>query len=46
MIVVKFTLPETAHNIIASQYQLYLPTENQLLTELKKELDLFQNEAD
>lgn len=39
--VVKFSLPENSHNIIGSKYQLYLPTENQLLTELEKELNLF-----
>jgi predicted nuclease of restriction endonuclease-like (RecB) superfamily len=37
--VVKFTLPENAKNIIASQYKLYLPTEQQLLEEVKKELE-------
>jgi predicted nuclease of restriction endonuclease-like (RecB) superfamily len=39
--VVKFTLPENAKNIIASQYKLYLPTEKQLLEEVNKELDIF-----
>ncbi len=29
--VVKFTLPENEKNIIASQYKIYLPTEEQLL---------------
>ncbi|MEH3113478.1 MAG: PDDEXK nuclease domain-containing protein [Pedobacter terrae] len=29
--VVKFTLPENQKQIIASQYELYLPTEEQLL---------------
>ncbi len=37
--VVKFTLPENNRNIVASKYELYLPTENELLEELKKELD-------
>ncbi|MFC4232665.1 YhcG family protein [Parasediminibacterium paludis] len=37
--VVKFTLPENAKNIIASQYKLYLPTEQQLLEEVNKELE-------
>lgn len=37
--VVKFTLPENNKNIIASKYDLYLPTEEQLINELKKELD-------
>jgi hypothetical protein len=40
--VVKFSLPENNKNIIASQYQLYLPTEKQLLDEVKKELDNFE----
>ncbi len=35
---VKITLPENAKNIIASKYQLYLPTEQQLINELKKEI--------
>ena len=39
--VVKFSLPEDNKNIIASQYQLYLPTEKQLLEEVKKELNNF-----
>ena len=39
--VVKFTLPENAKNIIASQYKLYLPTEQQLLEEINKELNVF-----
>ena len=40
--VVKFTLPENAKNIIASQYKLYLPTEKQLLEEVEKELENFE----
>jgi len=36
---VKLTLPEKNKSLLASQYQLYLPTENQLLDELKKELN-------
>jgi predicted nuclease of restriction endonuclease-like (RecB) superfamily len=44
--VVKFTLPENAKNIIASQYKLYLPTEQQLLEEVNKELESFdKNES-
>ncbi|WP_343563756.1 PDDEXK nuclease domain-containing protein [Sphingobacterium sp.] len=39
--VVKFTLPEGQKQIVASQYELYLPTEQQLLDELNKELDSF-----
>ncbi len=42
--VVKFTLPEGNINIIASQYQLYLPTEKQLLEEVKKEFRNFDEE--
>jgi RecB family endonuclease NucS len=34
--VVKITLPENNQTIIATQYQLYLPTEAQLLEEMKK----------
>jgi predicted nuclease of restriction endonuclease-like (RecB) superfamily len=34
--VVKITLPENNQTIIATRYQLYLPTEEQLLEELKK----------
>lgn len=37
--VVKYTLPEDNKTIMASKYQLYLPTEKQLLTELKRELN-------
>ncbi len=36
---VKLSLPEKNRSLLASQYQLYLPTENQLLDELKKELN-------
>ena len=38
--VVKFTLPENS-NIVASQYQLYLPSEQQLIEEVNKELERF-----
>jgi len=41
--VVKFSLPEYNKRIIASQYQLYLPTEKQLLDELKKEMRNFDD---
>ncbi len=45
--VVKFTLPEDQKQIIASQYELYLPTEQQLLREVNKELEVFErNEED
>ncbi|MGH2623181.1 MAG: PDDEXK nuclease domain-containing protein [Sphingobacterium sp.] len=40
--VVKFTLPENQKQIIASQYELYLPTEQQLLKEVNNELEIFQ----
>ena len=38
---VKLSLPQDNRSIMASQYQLYLPSESQLLNELKKEI---QNE--
>ncbi|MBD1422621.1 PDDEXK nuclease domain-containing protein [Sphingobacterium chuzhouense] len=38
---VKFTLPAGQRQIIASQYKLYLPTEEQLLDEINKELKSF-----
>jgi predicted nuclease of restriction endonuclease-like (RecB) superfamily len=37
--VVKITLPENNNTIIASKYQLYLPTEQQLIEEVKKEIE-------
>jgi predicted nuclease of restriction endonuclease-like (RecB) superfamily len=40
--VVKFTLPENNKTIVASQYELYLPTEQQLLEAVNKELENFQ----
>jgi RecB family endonuclease NucS len=39
--VVRFTLPEGQKQIFASQYKLYLPTEQQLLDEVNKELESF-----
>lgn len=36
---VRITLPENNKTIIASKYQLYLPTEQQLIDEVKKELE-------
>ncbi len=36
---VKITLPETNKTIITSKYQLYLPTEQQLLDEVRKEIE-------
>ena len=44
--VVKFTLPEGQKQIIASQYELYLPTEKQLLEEVKKELESFEEKKE
>ncbi|MEA3449143.1 MAG: PDDEXK nuclease domain-containing protein [Bacteroidota bacterium] len=35
---VKYTLPENNKSIIASKYHLYLPSEKQLIEELKKEI--------
>ena len=32
--VVRYTLPEDEHNIFASKYKLYLPTEEELIREL------------
>jgi predicted nuclease of restriction endonuclease-like (RecB) superfamily len=37
--VVKISLPENNKTIIASKYQLYLPTEQQLIEEVKKEIE-------
>ena len=42
--VVKFTLPEGTKNIVASQYHLYLPTEQQLIDEVKKEINIRTND--
>jgi predicted nuclease of restriction endonuclease-like (RecB) superfamily len=42
--VVKITLPENSNNIIASKYQLYLPTEKQLIEEVQKEIQKINNE--
>lgn len=44
--VVKFTLPEDQKQIVASQYDLYLPTEQQLLDEVNKELNNFVGNSD
>ena len=40
---VKYSLPEDNKTIMASKYQLYLPSEKQLLTELKRELENIEN---
>jgi predicted nuclease of restriction endonuclease-like (RecB) superfamily len=42
--VVKITLPENNNTIIASKYQLYLPTEQQLIDEVKKEIEKLDNQ--
>lgn len=44
--VVKFTLPENQKQIIASQYELYLPSEQQLLEEVNKELENFEEKEE
>jgi predicted nuclease of restriction endonuclease-like (RecB) superfamily len=41
--VVKITLPEHNKTIFASKYQLYLPTEQQLIDEIKKEIEKLGN---
>ncbi|PKK37169.1 hypothetical protein BWI96_07390 [Siphonobacter sp. SORGH_AS_0500] len=40
---VKISLPESNKTIITSKYQLYLPTEQQLLEEVKKEIEKLDN---
>ena len=40
--VVKYSLPENNNSILASQYQLYLPSEEQLLTEIRKEIEILK----
>lgn len=42
---VKITLPESNRTIIASKYQLYLPTEQQLIEEMKKEIKKMDDKA-
>lgn len=44
--VVKFTLPENEKNIVASQYKLYLPTEQQLLQAVNIEWQNFEQRKD
>lgn len=41
--VVKISLPENNKTIIASKYHLYLPTEQQLMDEMKKEIEKIKN---
>jgi predicted nuclease of restriction endonuclease-like (RecB) superfamily len=40
---VKITLPENNKTIVASKYQLYLPAEQQLIDEVKKEIEKLEN---
>tara|TARA_R110000868_G_scaffold410505_1_gene698737 strand:+ start:22251 stop:23288 length:1038 start_codon:yes stop_codon:yes gene_type:complete len=42
--VVKFSLPENNKTLLASEYKLYLPSEKQLLVELKKEIDIYEQD--
>ncbi len=39
--VVKISLPENNKTVLASEYNLYLPSEKQLLAELKKEIEMY-----
>ncbi len=41
--VVKYTLPENETQVFASKYKLYLPTEEELLKELKKEYQAIES---
>ena len=41
--VVKYTLPQDNKTILASKYQLYLPSEKELLEELNRELEELEN---
>ena len=43
--VVKYSLPENNEQIFASKYELYLPSEQQLITEMKKEMERLQNNS-
>ena len=44
--VVKYTLPEENKTILASKYQLYLPSEKELIEELHRELDEINKNSD
>lgn len=44
--VVKISLPESNKTIIASKYQLYLPTEQQLIEEVKREIKKLDEKKD
>ena len=41
--VVRYTLPEGETQVFASKYKLYLPTEEELLKELKKEYQAMES---
>ena len=41
--VVRYTLPEGETQVFASKYKLYLPTEEELLKELKKEYKVMES---
>jgi len=43
---VKISLPQNNKTIIASKYQLYLPTEQQLIDEVKKEIKKMDNKEE
>ncbi|UTA67289.1 YhcG family protein [Emticicia sp. 21SJ11W-3] len=43
--VVKISLPEDNKTIFASEYKLYLPTEQQLIEEIKKEIEKRENDT-
>ena len=42
---VKYTLPENETQIFASRYKLYLPSEEELLTELNREYSALESAA-
>ncbi|AZI70766.1 DUF1016 family protein [Cloacibacterium normanense] len=44
--IVKFTLSEIQKQIVTSQYELYLPSQKQLLEELNKELESFEGKEE
>ena len=41
--VVRYTLPENETQVFASKYKLYLPTEEELLKELKREYQAIES---
>ena len=44
--VVRYTLPEDETQVFASKYKLYLPSEEELLKELKKEYQAMESGAE